>query len=122
MRIEIRKDVIRKFNMVIFVLFCIVSVTMGFMGYRIGIKKETERAIENVYADSGMDDLINKKSTEYETFIYYDDMERRNGDYYVKTSNYSEHKFSSDYVDYKKSMGIEGEMVMVNQSLYDINK
>ena len=122
MRIEIRKDVIRKFNMVIFVLFCIVSVTMGFMGYRIGIKKETERAIENVYADNGMDDLINKKSTEYETFVYYDDMERRNGDYYVKTSNYSEHKFSKDYVDYKKSMGIEGEMVMVNQSLYDINK
>jgi hypothetical protein len=122
MRIEIRKDVIRKFNMVIFVLFMVISVTMGIMGYRIGIKKETERAIENVYADNGMDDLINKKSTEYETFIYYDDMERRNGDYYVKTSNYSEHKFSEDYVNYKKSMGIEGEMVMVNQSLYDINK
>lgn len=132
MRIEIRKDVIRKFNMVLFVLFCIVSVTMGIMGYRVGIKKETEK-IEDIYVDNGIDDLINKRSTEYNAFIYYDGMYvDENGDYYVNTGigglystdagTYSQARFSKEYVESQKDRGIEGELVTVNKSLYDINK
>lgn len=105
MRIEIRKDVIRKFNMVIFVLFCIVSVTMGFMGYRIGIRKETENPFKY---ESNLDKTDEVDEPDY-TIVYWDEMDRSSNGDYVYVFHGHKYQYSERYVEMKMDEGVIGQ-------------
>lgn len=125
-----KKNLLFKGFVVVYVTFMVVSIICG-------IKREVEakenKRIDDIYVDNGIQDVIDKRSTEFDVFIYYDGMfVDDNGDYYVNTGiggtlskdkgTYSKSYFSKEYVEYQKENGIEGEVVTVNKSLYDINK
>lgn len=109
MRIEIRKDVIRKFNMVIFVLFLIVSVTMGIMGYRIGIKKETENPFKY---ESNLD--INEVDEPDYAVVYWDDMDRSSNGDYVYVFHGHKYQYSERYVETQIDEGVVGQKYVVD--------
>ena len=106
---------------VIFVAWCVFSMSIGI--YReYCTTKETDVKVESI-DHTDMDDLNNQVSTEFDKYIRFDDMDRtESGDYYVETGKYSSRHYDKEYVDYQKSIGIEGDMVTINQSLYDVNK
>ena len=107
--------------MIIFVAWCVFSISIGICR-EYYTERETEMKVESVY-NTDMDDLNNQVSTEFDKYIRFDDMDRtENGDYYVETGKYSSKRYDKEYVDYQKSIGIEGDMVTINQSLYDVNK
>jgi hypothetical protein len=130
-RVEFRRSFIRKMILIAMAFSCALCIILG-----VSIGKKLEKRTvesEDIYVDNGIEDLKNKRSTEYAKFIYYDSMDKdENGDYYVNTGiggmqshdkgTYSKAHFSKEYVECKMNEGVEGEVVMVNRSLYDINK